>query len=182
MTDETVFGFRDLYLYGGLFDIVAVRLERDFAGIDVYDIRHILCALIGIPASQRLPPRHERSRAPAPVHCCRGACRLWLLVRQDVQSYQGHSARRRYDRCHLHAGSRHARAAASALRRRAAVRLADGMCSRHSRFRAATGILRRFCGAACDASTPAKGLAITGRFFLRSCFISAPRLSSLISS
>jgi hypothetical protein len=48
MIDETVFGFRDLYLYGGLFDIVAVRLGEIFAGIDVYDIRHILCALIGI--------------------------------------------------------------------------------------------------------------------------------------
>jgi hypothetical protein len=48
MTDETVFGFRDLYLYGGLFDIVAARLGEIFASIDVYDIRHILCALIGI--------------------------------------------------------------------------------------------------------------------------------------
>src|SRR5664279_812009 len=48
MTDETIFGFRDLYLYGGLFDIVTVRLSEIFASIDVYDIRHILCALIGI--------------------------------------------------------------------------------------------------------------------------------------
>src|SRR5271169_1467403 len=40
--------FRDLYLYGGLFDIVGVRLSEIFAGFDVYDIRHILCALIGI--------------------------------------------------------------------------------------------------------------------------------------
>ena len=48
MTDETVFGFRDLYLYGGLFDIVGVRLGEIFASFDVYDIRHILCALIGI--------------------------------------------------------------------------------------------------------------------------------------
>ena len=48
MTDETVFGFRDLYLYGGLFDIVSVRLGEIFASFDVYDIRHILCALIGI--------------------------------------------------------------------------------------------------------------------------------------
>lgn len=48
MTDETVFGFRDLYLYGGLFDIVGVRLGEIFSSFDVYDIRHILCALIGI--------------------------------------------------------------------------------------------------------------------------------------
>jgi len=48
MTDETVFGFRDLYLYGGLFDIIGVRLGEIFSSLDVYDIRHILCALIGI--------------------------------------------------------------------------------------------------------------------------------------
>ncbi len=48
MTDETVFGFRDLYLYGGLFDIVGVRLGEIFSSFDVYDIRHLLCALIGI--------------------------------------------------------------------------------------------------------------------------------------
>jgi hypothetical protein len=48
MTDRTVFGFRDLYLYGGLFDIVAVRLGEVFPVIDVYDIRHIMGALIGI--------------------------------------------------------------------------------------------------------------------------------------
>lgn len=48
MTDETVFGFRDLYLYGGLFDIVGVRLGEIFTSFDVYDIRHILCALIGV--------------------------------------------------------------------------------------------------------------------------------------
>jgi hypothetical protein len=47
-TDTTVFGFRDLYLYGGLFDILGVRLSEVFSGFDLYDIRHILCALIGI--------------------------------------------------------------------------------------------------------------------------------------
>ena len=48
MTDSTVFGFRDLYLYGGLFDILAVRLSEIFTGTDVYDIRHIISVLIGI--------------------------------------------------------------------------------------------------------------------------------------
>ena len=47
-TDRAVFNFRDLYLYGGLFDIVAVRLAELFPSVDLYDIRHILCALIGI--------------------------------------------------------------------------------------------------------------------------------------
>jgi hypothetical protein len=48
MTDRTVFGFRDLYLYGGLFDIFAARLGEIFTGIDVYDLRHVLCALMGV--------------------------------------------------------------------------------------------------------------------------------------
>ncbi len=48
MTDRTVFGFRDLYLYGGLFDIVTVRLGEMLEGIDVYNIRHLVSALIGI--------------------------------------------------------------------------------------------------------------------------------------
>ncbi len=48
MTDRAVFNFRDLYLYGGLFDIIAVRLAEIFPWFDTYDLRHILCALIGI--------------------------------------------------------------------------------------------------------------------------------------
>lgn len=47
LTDQTVFGFRDLYLYGGLFDIIAVKLG-ELLPFDPYDIRHVLCALIGI--------------------------------------------------------------------------------------------------------------------------------------
>jgi len=42
-----VFSFDNLYLYGGLFDIVAVTLAH-LIPIDVFDLRHILCALIGI--------------------------------------------------------------------------------------------------------------------------------------
>jgi hypothetical protein len=48
LTDRAVFDFRDLYLYGGLFDIIAVRLADIFPLFDTYDLRHILCALIGI--------------------------------------------------------------------------------------------------------------------------------------
>jgi hypothetical protein len=48
LTDGAVFNFRDLYLYGGLFDIIAVRLAELFPSFDLYDIRHILCSLIGI--------------------------------------------------------------------------------------------------------------------------------------
>src|SRR6202022_4082396 len=46
-TDQSVFSFQNLYLYGGLFDIIAVALSHAVP-IDPYDLRHILCALIGI--------------------------------------------------------------------------------------------------------------------------------------
>jgi hypothetical protein len=46
-TDQDVFTFQNLYLYGGLFDIIAVALSH-LVPIDPYDLRHILCALIGI--------------------------------------------------------------------------------------------------------------------------------------
>ena len=46
-SDESLFSFENLYLYGGLFDVAAVALSR-LVPIDPYDLRHILCALIGI--------------------------------------------------------------------------------------------------------------------------------------
>jgi Dolichyl-phosphate-mannose-protein mannosyltransferase len=46
-TAQGVFSFQNLYLYGGLFDIAAVLLSH-LVPIDPYDLRHILCALIGI--------------------------------------------------------------------------------------------------------------------------------------
>jgi hypothetical protein len=45
--EQGVFSFQNLYLYGGLFDIIAVALSR-LVPIDPYDLRHILCALVGI--------------------------------------------------------------------------------------------------------------------------------------
>jgi hypothetical protein len=45
--DQGIFAFQNLYLYGGLFDIIAVALSY-LVPIDPYDLRHILCALIGI--------------------------------------------------------------------------------------------------------------------------------------
>jgi hypothetical protein len=42
-----VFSFQNLYLYGGLFDIIVVALSH-LVPVDPYDLRHILCALIGI--------------------------------------------------------------------------------------------------------------------------------------
>ena len=46
-TDRAVFTYKNLYLYGGLFDIVAVLLARTLP-FDPYLIRHVLCAAIGI--------------------------------------------------------------------------------------------------------------------------------------
>ena len=46
-TDRSVFDFQNLYLYGGLFDIIAVLLAH-LLPFDLYDIRHVLSALIGI--------------------------------------------------------------------------------------------------------------------------------------
>jgi len=46
-TDVRLFQFDNLYLYGGLFDIVSIAVERVLA-FDLYDIRHVLCAFTGI--------------------------------------------------------------------------------------------------------------------------------------
>ncbi|MGZ5877222.1 MAG: glycosyltransferase family 39 protein [Bradyrhizobium sp.] len=45
--DQSLFKFQNLYLYGGLFDVIAVILSH-LIPIDPYDLRHILCAMIGI--------------------------------------------------------------------------------------------------------------------------------------
>jgi hypothetical protein len=42
-----VFNFQNLYLYGGLFDIIAVALGNVIA-IDAFELRHILCSIIGV--------------------------------------------------------------------------------------------------------------------------------------
>jgi len=46
-TDKSVFNFVNLYLYGGLFDVVAVLLAH-MLPFDLYDVRHVMCALTGI--------------------------------------------------------------------------------------------------------------------------------------
>lgn len=46
-TDQRAFHFVNLYLYGGLFDIVAGLLNR-VVPLLPYDLRHILCAMVGI--------------------------------------------------------------------------------------------------------------------------------------
>jgi hypothetical protein len=46
--DQTLFHYENLYLYGGLFDVLAVLVQRLVPFVDPYNLRHILCALIGV--------------------------------------------------------------------------------------------------------------------------------------
>jgi hypothetical protein len=46
--DRSLFNFKDLYLYGGLFDVIAVFTERALPFAEPYAVRHLLCALTGI--------------------------------------------------------------------------------------------------------------------------------------
>jgi hypothetical protein len=45
--DQALFHFRNLYLYGGLFDAVAIGLEK-LLPLDTYAVRHVLTALTGV--------------------------------------------------------------------------------------------------------------------------------------
>lgn len=47
LKDQSLFNLDNLYLYGGLFDVLAILLSH-LIPIDPYDLRHILCALTGI--------------------------------------------------------------------------------------------------------------------------------------
>lgn len=47
-TDRSLFHFNDLFLYGGLFDTVAVLFQRLLPFFEPYAVRHVLCALIGV--------------------------------------------------------------------------------------------------------------------------------------
>ena len=46
--DQQLFHYVNLYLYGGLFDILAVLVERALPIFDPYSVRHLLSALTGI--------------------------------------------------------------------------------------------------------------------------------------
>lgn len=45
--DRSLFNFENLYLYGGLFDVTATLIAR-ILPLDLYSIRHLLCAAFGI--------------------------------------------------------------------------------------------------------------------------------------
>ena len=46
-SDRTLFGYDNLYLYGGLFDVAATLLAQRLP-LDLYAVRHLLCAAVGI--------------------------------------------------------------------------------------------------------------------------------------
>lgn len=46
-TDRAVFELDNLYLYGGLFDSAAILIGH-LVPMDIYDLRHLLCGLIGV--------------------------------------------------------------------------------------------------------------------------------------
>ncbi len=46
-TNRAVFELDNLYLYGGLFDSAAILLGR-LVPMDIYDLRHLICGLIGV--------------------------------------------------------------------------------------------------------------------------------------
>src|SRR6185312_11417492 len=47
-SNQALFHYINLYLYGGLFDVAAVFAQHALPFLNPYDVRHILCALIGI--------------------------------------------------------------------------------------------------------------------------------------
>ena len=47
MTDQAVFHFKNLYLYGGLFDVIVVGLQK-LLPLDPYAVRHLFSALTGV--------------------------------------------------------------------------------------------------------------------------------------
>ncbi|HEY9191521.1 MAG TPA: glycosyltransferase family 39 protein [Methyloversatilis sp.] len=48
LTDLSAFQYKNLYLYGGLFDLIAATGERLLPAMNVWDMRHLLSALFGL--------------------------------------------------------------------------------------------------------------------------------------
>lgn len=65
LTDHSAFEYKNLYLYGGLFDLIAAALER-LVALNVWDLRHLLSAgfgLLGMTGAWLLT-RHLAERSP----------------------------------------------------------------------------------------------------------------------
>jgi Dolichyl-phosphate-mannose-protein mannosyltransferase len=77
--DQALFHFRDLYLYGGLFDLAAVGLEK-ILPLDAYAVRHLLTALIGvggIAAAWATARAIGGARAALVTAAALAACGVW---------------------------------------------------------------------------------------------------------
>jgi hypothetical protein len=48
LTDRAAFEYRNLYLYGGFFDLIAAAIERFFPSLQIWEARHLLSALFGL--------------------------------------------------------------------------------------------------------------------------------------
>lgn len=78
-TDRSLFTFDNLYLYGGLFDIAAVLLHH-VVPLELYDLRHLMTALIGIGgigAAAALARHIAGPRAGCLAALCLAVCGTW---------------------------------------------------------------------------------------------------------
>ena len=125
-TDQARLPLKNLYLYGGLFDVMAVLLGRVLP-FDLFDIRHVLCAADRRRRHRRdLGDRAADRRLARRLHRGDRARHLRRVVWRDVQSHQGHPVRRRHDGRDLLPDAHRPRPAASAP---AARRSASRSCS-----------------------------------------------------
>ena len=78
-TDRALFQFDNLYLYGGLFDIVAVALSH-VVPLEVYDLRHLMtgfCGIGGIVAAAALARQIAGPRAGFFAALLLATCGAW---------------------------------------------------------------------------------------------------------
>jgi len=77
--DQALFHFRDLYLYGGLFDLIAVGSEK-LLPLDTYAVRHLLTAVTGvggIAAAWATARAIGGARAALVTAAALAACGIW---------------------------------------------------------------------------------------------------------
>ena len=80
LSDNSLFHYLNLYLYGGLFDVVAVLIQHALPIADIYTVRHLLCAFIGIggvAAAWATARMMAGSRAGAIAAFALAACGPW---------------------------------------------------------------------------------------------------------
>lgn len=78
--DQSLFHFVNLYLYGGLFDGIAVLIQRALPMVDPYTVRHLLCAFMGlggIVAARATARLVAGSRAAAIAAFALAVCGPW---------------------------------------------------------------------------------------------------------